>query len=421
MTVRAVSAGTTIAGMLVLAGMQCAAAQTTLTIESWRSDDAAVWNDVILPAFMKAHPDIKVVFSPTVAAQFNSALNAKLEGGTAGDLITCRPFDISLNLYNRGYLANLNDLPGMKYFSDQARGAWSTDDGSVSYCVPMASTILGFIYNADVFEELGLKAPTTMDEFHAVLEAIKANGEYAPLAFGLGDAWVTPLLAFHNMAANYFGGEDGRQAILDGKLKLTDPSFVSLLTEVAGWKNYLADGAEVQKNADSRQLFLLERAAIYPAGSWDIAPLTKEADFALGAFRAPVQAAGDKCYINDHTDIGIGLNSKSPNAEQARVFLDWIASPEFASLYANALPGFFPLSNTPVATDNALTSTFASWRQECGSTIRFSYQYLSRGEPTLENDISRVTNLMMRGEMTPEAAAAEMQGGLDKWYKPRNP
>ena len=419
MTFRAVWNGAALAGLLVLGSAQLAASQTTLNIESWRSDDATLWNDVILPAFMKEHPDIKVVFTPTVAAQYNSALNAKLEGGTAGDLITCRPFDISLNLYNRGYLASLNDLPGLRNFDQQARGAWSTDDGSVTYCVPMASTILGFIYNADIFDELGLKAPATMDEFHAVLDAIKANGHYAPLAFGLGDAWVTPLLAFHNLAANYFGGEEGRQAILDGKLKFTDPPFVKLLTEVASWKNYLADGAEVQKNADSRQLFLLERAAIYPAGSWDIAPLTKEASFKLGAFHAPAQAAGDKCYINDHADIGIGLNAKSPNAAQARTFLDWVASPEFASLYANALPGFFPLSKTPVAADNKLTSTFASWRQECGSTIRFSYQYLSRGEPTLENDISRVTNLMLRGQITPEAAAADIQSGLDKWYKPR--
>ena len=419
MTARSIAIGAAIAGMLALAGTQLAAAQTTLTIESWRSDDAPAWNDVILPAFMKAHPGIKVVFSPTVAAQFNSALGAKLEGGTAGDLITCRPFDPSLNLYNRGYLANLNDLVGMKNFDDRARGAWSTDDGSVSYCVPMASTILGFMYNADIFEELGLKAPTTMAEFHAVLDKVKANGKYAPLAFGFGDAWVTPLLAFHNIAANYLGGEEGRQAILNGKLKLTDAPFVKLLTEVASWKSYVAAGAEVQKNSDSRQLFLLERAAIYPAGSWDIAPVTKEAPFKVRAFRAPIQAAGDKCYINDHTDIGIGLNAKSPNADQARTFLNWIASPEFATLYANALPGFFPLNNTPVATKNELSSTFVSWRKDCRSTIRFSYQYLSRGDPTLENDISRVMSLMLSGKVTPEAAAAEMQSGLDKWYKPR--
>ncbi len=410
--------GLAFAGLL-LGSAQLASAETTLTIESWRSDDAAAWNDVILPAFSKAHPDIKVVFSPTVAAQFNTALNAKLEGGTAGDLITCRPFDISLNNYNRGYLADLNDLPGMANFSVQARGAWTTDDGSVTYCVPMASTMLGFIYNADIFEELGLEPPATMHEFHSVLDAIKADGRYAPLAFGTGDAWVPPLLAFHNLAASYFGGEDGRQAVLNGDLKLTDAPFVELLTEVANWKGYTASGAEVQKNADSRQLFLLERAAIYPSGSWDIAPLSENAEFKLGAFHAPVKAESGECYVNDHSDIGIGLNANSANAAEARILLDWIASPEFATLYTSSLPGFFSLNKSPVASENALTSTFASWREECGSTIRFSYQYLSRGEPTLENDISRVTNLLMRDQITPEAAAAELQAGLDKWYKPR--
>jgi len=43
----------------------------------------------------------------------------------------------------------------------------------------------------------------------------------------------------------------------------------------------------------------------------------------------------------------------------------------------------------------------------------------SRGEPPLENEISRVTNLMLRGQINPEAAATEIQSGLDKWYKPR--
>src|SRR5690349_17778382 len=73
-----------------------AADPVTLTIESWRSDDLPIWQDKILPAFMKAHPDIKVVFSPTASTEYNAALNTKLQGGSAGDIITCRPFDASL-------------------------------------------------------------------------------------------------------------------------------------------------------------------------------------------------------------------------------------------------------------------------------------------------------------------------------------
>src|SRR5262245_9284171 len=75
------------------------AGEVTLTIESWRNDDLPIWQDKIIPAFEKANPGIKVVFSPTAPTEYNAALNSKLDAGTAGDLITCRPFDASLELF----------------------------------------------------------------------------------------------------------------------------------------------------------------------------------------------------------------------------------------------------------------------------------------------------------------------------------
>jgi ABC-type glycerol-3-phosphate transport system substrate-binding protein len=84
-----------------------------LTIESWRNDDLTIWQDQIIPAFETANPGITVTFAPTPPTEYNAALQTKLEGGTAGDLITCRPFDASLALFEAGYLTSLNDLcPG---------------------------------------------------------------------------------------------------------------------------------------------------------------------------------------------------------------------------------------------------------------------------------------------------------------------
>ena len=127
--------------------------KVTLTIESWRNDDIAFWNDVLIPAFNAHYPDIEVIFAPAAPTEYNAALNAKLEGGTAGDLITCRPFDLSLELFNQGHLVSLNDLPGLEHFGPVARSAWITDDGSDVFCVPMASVIHGFIYNKDLFQQ----------------------------------------------------------------------------------------------------------------------------------------------------------------------------------------------------------------------------------------------------------------------------
>jgi len=75
------------------------AQDVTLTIESWRNDDLTIWQDTIIPAFEAQNPGIKVVFAPSAPAEYNAVLNSKLDAGSAGDLITCRPFDASLELY----------------------------------------------------------------------------------------------------------------------------------------------------------------------------------------------------------------------------------------------------------------------------------------------------------------------------------
>ena len=139
----------------------------------------------------------------------------------------------------------------------------------------------------------------------------------------------------------------------------------------------------------------------------------------MGAFYPPVQAAGDECYISDHTDIAIGLNAASPNAEAAQTFLNWVGSEEFASLYANALPGFFSLSNHDVAMEDPLAQEFVSWRGECNSTIRSTYQILSRGTPNLENETWNASVNVIKGEESPEDAAARLQEGLASWYEPQ--
>jgi len=390
----------------------------TLTIESWRNDDLAIWQEKLIPAFEKANPGIKVTFSPSAPTEYNAALNAKLDAGSAGDLITCRPFDASLELFKKGHLADLTSLKGMENFSDVAKSAWQTDDGKASFCVPMASVIHGFIYNKDAFEKLGIAVPATEDEFFAALDKIKADGTYIPMAMGTKDLWEAATMGYQNIGPNYWKGEEGRLALIKGEQKLTDADWVAPYATLAKWKPYLGDGFEAQTYPDSQNLFTLGRAAIYPAGSWEIATFNTQAQFKMGAFPPPVRKAGDTCYISDHNDIGIGLNPKSANAEAAKTFLTWVASPEFATIYANALPGFFSLNSAAVKMEDPLAQEFVSWREKCKPTIRSTYQVLSRGTPNLENETWVKSANVINGTETPEAASAELQKGLDSWYKP---
>jgi len=389
-----------------------------LVIESWRNDDLALWQDKIIPAFEKEHPGIKVTFSPTAPTEYNAALNSKLEAGSAGDLITCRPFDASLALFDAGHLSDLDDMEAMSNFSDVAKSAWQTDDGSASFCVPMASVIHGFIYNADIFEELGLEVPSTEADFFAVLDKIKEDGSYIPLVMGTNDQWEAATMGYNNIGPNYWKGEEGRLALIKGEQKLTDEQWVEPYATLAKWGDYMGDGYEAQTYPDSQNLFTLGRGVIYPAGSWEITGFNDQADFKMGVFKPPVQAEGDTCYISDHTDIGLGMNANSEQPDAAQTFLSWVASPEFAGIFGNALPGFFPLSKTPVELDDPMAKEFVSWRGQCESTIRSTYQILSRGTPNLENDTWGASVAAIKGTSKPEELGAKLQEGLDSWYKP---
>ncbi len=397
-----------------------AAAQSgSLTIESWRNDDLKIWRDTIIPAFNEKYPDIQVTFAPSAPAEYNAVLASKLEAGTAGDLITCRPFDNSLALFQEGHLASLNGLPGLDNFSDVAKSAWITDDGSDVFCVPMASVIHGFIYNKDVFDELGLSEPQTYEEFMALLETIQEDGNYTPLVMGTADQWEAATVGYQNIGPNYWQGEEGRQELLDGTVGYNEDGFLQAFEALAEWQPYLEDGYQAVSYPDAQNLFTLGQGAIYPAGSWEISGFNDQATFEMGAFKPPPVAGQDTCYISDHTDIAMGVNADSPNQEAALVFLEWLTTPEFAELYSNALPGFFSLSNHEVTLQDPLAQEFVSWRGECESTIRSSYQILSRGEPNNENDLWNASAQILNTTQTPQEAADQVQQGLASWYEPQ--
>jgi raffinose/stachyose/melibiose transport system substrate-binding protein len=391
-----------------------------LIIESWRNDDLTIWQDTIIPAFNAQYPDIEVVFAPSPPADYNALLNSKLEAGTAGDLITCRPFDASLELFNKGYLASLNDLPGLENFSDVAKSAWITDDGSDVFCVPMASVIHGFYYNADVFAELGLEEPTTEAEFYALLDAIQEGG-YEALVMGTADQWESATVGFQNIGPNYWKGEEGRLGLLDGSAKYNEGGFLAAFEALSKWTPYLIDGYQALTYPDAQQAFTLGLGVIYPGGSWEITGFEASADFEIGIFKPYLPEGADECYISDHTDIALGLNAavKGDKLEAARTFLEWMTTPEFAALYSNALPGFFTLADHEITLDNALANEFLSWRGECKSTIRSSYQILSRGEPNNENDLWVNSARLLNGDISAKEAADNVQAGLAAWYAPQ--
>ena len=220
----------------LIATVHAQAQKATLTIESWRNDDLKTWNNVLIPAFEKLHPDIQVKFAPSAPTDYNALLQTKLKGGSAGDIIACRPFDNSLELYKAKYLASLNDLAGLKNFSTVAKTAWSTDDGKTTFCVPTAAVIHGFLYNKGIFTELGLSVPKTEAQFLDTLKKIKANGKYAPLVIGTKDQWESATMGYQNIGPTLWGAEKGRTGLIAGTAQYNKGGFLAAFKALSRWQ-----------------------------------------------------------------------------------------------------------------------------------------------------------------------------------------
>jgi len=389
----------------------------TLTLASWRTEDLAVWQDKILPAFEAANPGIKVEFAPVNTNDYNAAIQSQIEGGSGPDLITCRPFDVNNEWIGRGYFMKLDGTPGLENFDDTAKAAWST--GGSTYCMPVAAVLAGFYYNIDIFKELGLSVPTTADEFIATLKKIKDSGKYAPLALGSAESWQLAYNGLYSIGPAYWHGEDGRLGLIDGTKKLTDPDFVAAIQAYDDWKPYLPSGYQSLGYADMTQLFTLGKAAILPDGSWNINQVTSTG-LNVGVFGPPVPKAGDQRYLQEMPDMGIGINAKSAHADAAKKFLTWVASKDFQQIYVNTAPGFFAMSNQPVSYDNALAQAFSDLKKDAKLTPRLALDRLSAGTPPLDDETWRMLQVMYNTDnTTPQQVAEELQKGLSSWYKPQ--
>lgn len=384
-----------------------------LVIESWRKDDQLFWDRVIIPAFQRKHPGIRLKFAPEEALLYDGRLYSRLSTRAAGDVVFCRPFDGGLRLNDKGFLQALTEKQ-LENFDPKARRAWTTDDGKTTYCLPVAYVIHGIFYNKEIFRQLQLKPPKTEAEFMDRLQKVAAAGKTTPLALGTADMWEATQVIFTGMGPNFWGGEKARHGLMNGSRKFTDPEFIKAWRMMSQFKPYMHPRQTEMSNSDIQLLFATGNAAIYPTGSWDI-DFLRSTSFAykkqidMGVFKPPLENKNERCHLSVHPDFGIGINKNTRHPEATQLLIEWLASQEFAQLMTNTLSGFFSLSKHTVAINDPLSLEMMNWRKECDDTIRINAEKLNRVWPSMEEELWYVNVKVVNQEMTPEQAAQYIQ------------
>ncbi len=160
------------------------------------------------------------------------------------------------------------------------------------YDLPLGLNIEGFWYNKALFEQAGVEAPETWDEFEVVLEKLHAAG-IQPLSCGAGDKWGATRLV--NAYTVRLLGENAMTAAANGDAKYTDEGYVEGAAKIQEWaeKGYFGQGVTTVDMNTAGTMLCSSQAAIFYNGSWFTSNLNDptynlQGEEGIGFFNIPV-------------------------------------------------------------------------------------------------------------------------------------
>ncbi len=241
------------------------AQKTVLQYWTWRPEDVDKY-DQLLAQFQAQNPDIQVVQTAQKNTEYNTILSAALSGGSGPDVFQSRAYGGLETFAQSGYMEPLEQwVPALKGFaSAPLRGATSIKDGKI-YGVPFASQTLFVYYNKKMYAKLGLKVPTTWDQFLANLAAMKKAG-IQPLANGAKDGWTLEVM-MGSLCPNFYGANDFFNAVVKGQTNFQDARFVNAIARLKDLTPYMPNLYMGVSYTDMQSAFINEQAGHF-IGGW---------------------------------------------------------------------------------------------------------------------------------------------------------
>ncbi len=207
------------------------------------------------------------------------------------------------------------------------------DDGGY-YSLPYARNYMAVYYNIDLFEQNGVKIPTTYEEFIEVCKQFQSKGItpiYLPLK-DVGHTFQATNIAFApggveemSKVANGEGQIEGNQVFLD---------FAKKLKELTEYANKDAFGVS---NQMMQEAFANGQAAMIISGSYGRGNIKlANPDLKFGAFPLPNDTAETTTVLSGvNASLSISAKAKPEEKEAALTFLKYLARPEVAQKWSD--------------------------------------------------------------------------------------
>ncbi|ROP49180.1 MULTISPECIES: ABC transporter substrate-binding protein [unclassified Rathayibacter] len=389
-------------------------ADGTTTINYW-GWDGAPGQDVIDPlidAFEAENPDITVDYTEVPRDDYKAKVASALGAGEDIDVLAVQPGAWAGEIED--YLSDVTAWPNAdaltSAFTDtsiEQTKRLFTDGGL--YAVPLYSTgsAIG-IYNADILDSVGVAAPTTVSEFTALSEALKAQSPDILPAVMPAEGW------FQDEAALTVVGQ-------------TDPSFFdevryeegewdtdSYVTGLESYKKLYDDGVFAKDTLDmdyatATNTFDTGEAAVLFNGSWEAGRILT-GNYGIIPFPA---ATADEASLRAFLDVTIGIPEESTKKDAASTFVEYLAAGDGVDVWATSLKGV-PAVDGYTLPEGTLTTDLQ--KQSYATMVDLiSDPHSDRNNLGAFSDFVGANVLqVLTGSMSAEDAAASDQAELEK-------
>jgi ABC-type Fe3+ transport system substrate-binding protein len=331
----------------------------------------AVWTgaegesfQAVLDGFTEANPDVTVRYQS--AKDPGQVLATSVEGGNPPDLAALPSPGLMRDFANRGALKSIDFARDA--IAENYSESWldlGTVEGTLYGLFFKGANKSTVWYNVQAFEDAGVEAPTTWEDFLSNAETLKSSGVPA-YSIGGADGWTLTDL-FENIYLRTAGPEKYDQ-LTNHEIPWTDASVTEALTEMG---KVLGDTENVAGGTSGALQTDFPTSVTQVFAEPPKAAQVMEGDFVGGVISSETQAQPEEGFnvypfpeIGDSGKVVMGggdvvVMFKDNPAAQA--LISYLASPEAGEIWAGR--GGFSSPNKNVDTEvypDELTKTTAS-------------------------------------------------------------
>jgi raffinose/stachyose/melibiose transport system substrate-binding protein len=250
-------------------------------IELWHIQTTAPFPEIIqgsVDRFMAANPDYQVNISMIANDSFKEKIAVAVRSGQTPDIFHSWSGGTMEEYADNDIIVDLSS-----YISSAKSRYLDAAISQVTYKnkiwgVPVENVAIAMVYyNKALYDQYGLKVPTTVRELEANCEVLKQHG-VIPFALANAQSWTGDM--YYQFFATRYGGTASFQAAMRGTGSFDAQNFVQAGRHIQDWvkKGYFNEGINslAEDAGQSRQLLYSGKAAMYVMGTWATSQIQSE-------------------------------------------------------------------------------------------------------------------------------------------------